>query len=83
MRFAHVIPAETAEPRLAVIDGDDAIADSTAIVTYLTDRAQQLTATPGTIARARQDAMTFRLLDEFDALMKGLEPIAAAVGRSL
>lgn len=52
-----------------LIDGDDAIADSTAIVAYLTDRAQQLTATPGTIARARQDAMTFRLLDEFDALM--------------
>ncbi|MFV1440044.1 MULTISPECIES: glutathione S-transferase family protein [unclassified Phaeobacter] len=50
-------------------DGDDVITDSTAIITYLADKHGQLTAPAGTIARAKQDAMTHLLLDELDALL--------------
>lgn len=47
-------------------DGEDAIRDSAAILTYLADKHGALTAKPGTIARAEQDAMTFRILDEVE-----------------
>lgn len=52
-----------------LIDGDAAISDSTAILTYLTDKHGQFTAAPGTLARARQDSLTHFLLDEFDAIL--------------
>ena len=52
-----------------LLDGDTAIADSVAIMTYLGDKHGALTAPAGTLARARQDAMTFSLLDEFDAVL--------------
>ncbi len=52
-----------------LIDGDQAITDSTAILTYLTDKHGQFTAAAGTIARARQDSLTHFLLDEFDAIL--------------
>ena len=45
------------------------VTDSTAILTFLADRHGALTAPAGTIARAQQDAMTFRLLDEVEALL--------------
>lgn len=52
-----------------LIDGDAALRDSTAIVTYLADRHGRLTHAPGTVARARQDAITQFVLDEMDALL--------------
>ncbi|MEP2642472.1 glutathione S-transferase family protein [Roseobacter sp.] len=53
----------------ALIDGDAVITDSMAILTYLADKHGKLTAPAGTIARAHQDAMTFWLIDEFDAIL--------------
>lgn len=48
-------------------DGDDVIPDSTAILTYLADKHGAFTAAPGTVARARQDGWTFRVLDEIES----------------
>jgi glutathione S-transferase len=53
----------------ALVDGDDALTDSVAIMTYLGDKHGALTAPAGTPARARQDAMTLWLIDEFDAVL--------------
>ena len=53
----------------ALVDGDEILTDSMAIVTYLADKHGKLTAPAGTIARAKQDAMTFWLVDEFDAIL--------------
>lgn len=53
----------------ALVDGDETLTDSVAIMTYLADKHGKLTAPAGTIARARQDAMTLWLVDEFDALL--------------
>ncbi|MDW3224026.1 MAG: glutathione S-transferase family protein [Paracoccaceae bacterium] len=53
----------------ALVDGDDVLTDSVAIMTYLADKHGKLTAPAGTVARARQDAMTFWLIDEMDAIL--------------
>lgn len=53
----------------ALICDGETLTDSTAILTYLADRHGQLTAPPGTIARARQDSLTQFLLDEMDAVL--------------
>lgn len=53
----------------ALVDGDDVLTDSMAIMTYLADKHGKFTAPAGTAARARQDAMTFWLVDEFDAIL--------------
>ena len=53
----------------ALVDGDEVLTDSMAILTYLGDKQGKLTAPAGTVARARQDAMTFWLIDEFDAIL--------------
>ncbi|OIQ45586.1 MAG: glutathione S-transferase [Roseobacter sp. MedPE-SW] len=53
----------------ALIEGDEVITDSTAIITYLADKHGSLTAKAGTLARAHQDAMTQRFLDELDAVL--------------
>ena len=53
----------------ALIKGDEVITDSTAIITYLADKHGGLTAKAGTLARAHQDAMTQRFLDELDAVL--------------
>lgn len=53
----------------ALIEGDQVITDSTAIITYLADKHGGLTAKAGTLARAHQDAMTQRFLDELDAVL--------------
>ncbi len=50
-------------------DGDAVLTDSVAIITYLADKHHELTFPAGTVDRARQDAMTHRLLDEVDALL--------------
>lgn len=52
-----------------LVDGDDVIADSTAILTYLADKHGAFTNPAGTVARARQDAWTFRVLDEVDSIL--------------
>ncbi|MEM7472859.1 MAG: glutathione S-transferase family protein [Pseudomonadota bacterium] len=52
-----------------LLDEDHAISDSTAIVTYLADKHGALSAPAGTLERAQQDAMTQRILDEFDACL--------------
>lgn len=51
------------------IDGDAAITDSTAIITYLADKHGALTFPAGTIRRAQQDALTHAILDELDAVL--------------
>lgn len=53
----------------ALLDGDVVLTDSMAIITYLADKHGKLTAPAGTPERARQDAMTFWLIDEFDAIL--------------
>jgi glutathione S-transferase len=52
-----------------LIDGSATLTDSTAILTYLGDRHRALTRSPGTHARARQDAVTQFLLDELDSVL--------------
>jgi len=52
-----------------LLDGTEALTDSSPILTYLADRHGALTHAAGTLARARQDALTHFLLDEFDALL--------------
>jgi glutathione S-transferase len=53
----------------ALVDGDEVLTDSVAIMTYLGDKHGALTAPAGTPARARQDAMMLWLIDEFDAVL--------------
>ena len=53
----------------ALLDGDELLTDSVAIMQYLADKHGALTAPAGTAARARQDAMLFWLIDEFDAVL--------------
>jgi len=48
---------------------EDAITDSTVILHYLADKHQKITAPAKSIARARQDALTHQILDDFDALL--------------
>lgn len=52
-----------------LVDGEDVLTDSLAIMTYLGDKHHVLTAPAGTLDRARQDAMSNLLNDEFDALI--------------
>lgn len=53
----------------ALVDGDEVLTDSVAIMTYLGDKHAELTAPAGTPDRARQDAMTLWLIDEMDAIL--------------
>lgn len=52
-----------------LIDDGEVLTDSIAIITYLADKHGALTAPAGTRARAAQDAITFWLIDEFDAIL--------------
>lgn len=52
-----------------LVDGDHVIPDSMAILTYLADKHGAFTFAAGTPERAVQDAWTFRVLDEVDALI--------------
>lgn len=52
-----------------IVDGKNVISDSVAILTYLSDKNKVFTHSPGSIERAKQDAITFRILDEFEALL--------------
>lgn len=52
-----------------LLDGDTAVTDSTAILTYLADKHGALTHPAGTLARAHQDSLTHMVLDEMDAIL--------------
>lgn len=49
--------------------GEDPITDSTVMLNYLADKHEKMSTPSGSIARARQDALTHQILDEFDALL--------------
>jgi glutathione S-transferase len=51
-----------------LVDGQP-ITDSTAILTFLADSTGRMTRPAGTLARARQDALTQAVLDEIDAIL--------------
>jgi len=68
-RSAEALAANPSGKIPALRDGDAVLTDSTAIMTWLADKHGQLTHTPGTIARARQDALTHQILDEIDAVL--------------
>ena len=53
----------------ALVDGEDVLTDSVAIMTYLADKHGALTAPAGTPERARQDALTLWLIDEMDVVL--------------
>ena len=50
-----------------LVEGDEVLHDSVAIMTYLADKHGGLTAPAGTTARAVQDAATLWVIDELDA----------------
>jgi len=52
-----------------LIDGDDAIIDSVAIVQYLADKHDDLTYPAGTIKRAQQDSFTHFACDDIDGIL--------------
>ncbi|MGB7319560.1 MAG: glutathione S-transferase family protein [Planktotalea sp.] len=49
--------------------GTDILTDSAAIMTFLADKHNALTAPAGTLARAHQDAIMHAILDELDAVL--------------
>ncbi|WP_416883430.1 glutathione S-transferase family protein [Marivita sp.] len=76
--YEHVPAAPRSEEVRAVsplgkvpvlVDGDHVIGDSMAILTYLADKHGAFTHPAGSVARAQQDAWTFRVLDEVDSLL--------------
>ncbi|OAH08666.1 Glutathione S-transferase GST-6.0 [Rhodobacteraceae bacterium SB2] len=52
-----------------LIDRGAVITDSNAIMTYLADKHQKLTAPAGSIERAHQDALSHQIIDEIDAVL--------------
>lgn len=52
-----------------LIDGENAINDSTSILTYLSDKHNKCTQPAGTLKRAHQDSLTMTILDEFESLL--------------
>ncbi len=55
----------------AMREGDTVLTDSTAIMTYLADKHGECTYPAGTLERAKQDAFTIEIIDEFDAALWG------------
>ncbi len=52
-----------------LIDNANSISDSVAIMTYLADKHNKLTAPSGTISRAYQDSVTFCILDDLESIL--------------
>lgn len=52
-----------------LLDGEAALTESVAILSYLADRHGRLAAPPGSLERARQDGLTHHVLDVFDAVL--------------
>lgn len=50
-------------------EGEDVITDSSAIMQYLADKHDKLTYPAGTLKRAHQDSLHFRIIDEIDAVL--------------
>lgn len=62
------VTAHNASGKIPVLLAEGvALTDSTAILTWLADRAGRLTAPAGSLERARQDGLTQVVLDEMDA----------------
>jgi len=53
----------------ALVEGDDVVLDSTAIIQYLADKHGGMTYAAGTMERAQQDSYTQFILDELDAAL--------------
>jgi glutathione S-transferase len=68
-RSAAVMAANPLGKVPALMDGDAALTDSVAIVTYLADKNGRFTASAGTVARARQDGMTQFCVDEIEGAL--------------
>ena len=67
---SDAVRAHNPQGKIPVLLVDDhAVTDSVAILQFLADRHGALTAPAGSLDRARQDAMTHFLLDEFDAVL--------------
>ena len=78
LKYEHLkVRAQSSEAQLANVSGKVPslevngvnIADSTAIITYLADKYNQLTFPAGTIERAQQDSFTQFILDELDSIL--------------
>ena len=78
LEYEHLkVGAHSAEVQLANVSGKVPslevngvnITDSTAIITYLADKYNQLTFPAGTIERAQQDSFTQFILDELDSIL--------------
>ena len=78
LEYEHLkVGAHSAEAQLANVSGKVPsleangvnIPDSTAIITYLADKYNQLTFPAGTIERAQQDSFTQFILDELDSIL--------------
>ena len=70
MPGADAVKAVNPSGKVPVLISDGAaLTDSTAIITYLADRHGALIPAPGTIARARHDALVQTVLDELDAVL--------------
>ena len=54
-----------------LLDGEEILTDSSAIISYLGDKHKKLCFPSGSIDRARQDAMVFRIIDEVDMMLWG------------
>lgn len=68
MPHAPEVRAHHSHGKLPVLLAEGtALTESVAIMTFLADRHGAFTAPAGSLARARQDAITHFLLDEFDA----------------
>ena len=65
---SEAIRAVSPAGKIPVLDVDGTrITDSSAILTYLADAHGEFTAPAGTLERARQDSLSFRILDELEA----------------
>lgn len=78
MPYDHIVAGPRSPEALEVnssgkvpvmVEDGTVITDSTAILTYLADKTGKLTFPAGTLERAKQDALTHFLLDEFDAAL--------------
>ncbi|MBF9029535.1 glutathione S-transferase [Rhodobacterales bacterium HKCCE3408] len=65
-RTPEVLAADPGGKVPVLVTDDGTLWDSTAILTWLTDRHGRFSHTAGTIERARQDAMTGQILDEIE-----------------
>jgi len=68
-RSAEVLRHNPAGKVPVLLVDEAAITGPTAILTYLADAHRRFTAPAGTLQRGRQDGLTQRILDEFDAVL--------------